>query len=97
MTEKQLLELVTQLAQWLGLLAYHTRDSRGSQAGFPDLVLAGKGGVIFAELKSDRGRLTGAQQEWRYTLLAAGCQWQQWRPADWYSGHIVAEMKRISE
>jgi hypothetical protein len=94
-TEEQLLDNVTELAQWLRLLTYHTRDSRRSAPGFPDLVIAGRFGVIFAELKSRAGNLTTQQQTWKWTLLASGQAWRLWRPADWESGHIEAELRAI--
>jgi len=47
--------------------------------GFPDLVLAKKGRMtIFAELKSDKGRVTPEQQRW-IDLLGG----EVWRPGDW--------------
>lgn len=54
-------------------------------AGFPDLVLArGVGdGVLFRELKSQRGSLDAGQKAWRDVLLAAGANWALWRPSDW--------------
>jgi hypothetical protein len=96
MTEAELLELVTELAKWLGLLAYHTRDSRRSAPGFPDLVLAGRKGVIFAELKSPAGGLKPDQVTWKYMLLTAGQAFFLWRPADWESGLIQAELRAIA-
>jgi hypothetical protein len=55
---------VLQLAGFYGWLAYHTHDSRRSQPGFPDLVLVRGPELIFAELKTDAGRLKRAQEEW---------------------------------
>jgi hypothetical protein len=95
-TEEQLLDSVTELAQWLRLLTYHTRDSRRSAPGFPDLVLAGRRGVIFAELKSRSGQLSSHQHGWKWTLQAAGQEWRLWRPADWESGDIHAELRAIA-
>jgi hypothetical protein len=46
--------------------------------GFPDLVLARDGEVLFRELKTDRGRLTEAQ---RHSLEVLGGE--VWRPNDW--------------
>lgn len=51
--------------------------------GFPDLVLAHPtGGVIFAELKSEKGRLSYDQQAWIEVLDAAGAEAYVWRPDD---------------
>jgi hypothetical protein len=51
-------------------------------AGFPDLVLAKAGRVIFAELKTNAAasKLTAEQAAWRDVLLAAGAEWFCWRP-----------------
>ena len=64
MTEKQFQAQVVQLATTLGYLVYHTYDSRRSQAGFPDLVLVGRGRVVFVELKTAKGRVSPAQKIW---------------------------------
>lgn len=53
--------------------------------GFPDLVLAKRGLVIFAELKTETGRLTTGQAAWLAELPpAAMCaRTHVWRPSDW--------------
>ena len=58
MTEAEHLEQVKAVALTCGWRLYHTFDSRRSAAGFPDLVLVRPPRVIFAELKSEKGRLT---------------------------------------
>lgn len=91
---------VIQLAKSAGWMVYHTYDSRRSEAGFPDLVLAHRDrGLIFAELKSASGKLTPAQQRWQKELGdairisdVAGDRFIDilvWRPADWESGCIA--------
>lgn len=55
-------------------------------AGFPDLVLI-RDRVIFAELKSDRGRLSDGQRQWIAALGDAGCEVHVWRPADFDTVH----------
>jgi hypothetical protein len=87
MTEKQLQQSITDLCRLLGLYAYHTRDSRGSAAGFPDLVIVGTS-ILHAELKTARGRLTVEQIAWKRAIVAAGGRWVLWRPDDWHSGEI---------
>jgi hypothetical protein len=49
---------------------YHTYDSRRSEPGFPDLVIAGYGQLIIWELKRQSEKPTEAQQEWLDTLAA---------------------------
>lgn len=51
--------------------------------GFPDLVIAGPGGHIFVELKSDTGRLSADQRHWLLTLAAGGAEVYTWAPKDW--------------
>src|SRR3990167_191204 len=47
--------------------------------GFPDLVLARHDRVIFAELKSEKGRSTSDQIAWANTMGGVFL----WRPSDW--------------
>lgn len=97
MTEDDLLARVLELAAKLRILAYHPYDSRRSTSpGFPDLVLAGRHGVIFAELKSGGGHMEPDQQTWRYQLLASGQPWKLYRPGDWTTGVIEADLKEIA-
>jgi len=83
-TEKELLQQVRELASLCGWLVYHTYDSRRSPEGFPDLVLVRGDKVIFAELKSEKGRMSPEQRMWLDALekvrRAETCLW---RPSDW--------------
>ena len=69
-------------------MVHHHHDSRRSEPGWPDLVLLKPGtpGVrarlIVAELKSENGKLTAAQQLW-LNGLSECIQTYVWRPADW--------------
>jgi VRR-NUC domain len=60
---------------------YHTRRSTGSVAGFPDLTLW-RERVVFAELKTERGRVTRDQWAVLDGLRAAGAEVYVWRPSD---------------
>jgi VRR-NUC domain len=88
--EKAFLARVQALAGSLGWLTYHTHDSRKSPPGFPDLVLV-RDRVVFAELKTDAGRLTDEQQEWLDRLGAAGAEVYVWRPRDWRQVRAVLD------
>jgi hypothetical protein len=85
-------QVVRDTALLMGWAAYHTHDSRRSDAGWPDLVLAGHGRALFVELKSQRGRLRAEQLVWLRRLHAAGCEVAIWRPAD--HGLVLAVLGR---
>jgi hypothetical protein len=88
LTERELQNAVIELAGYLGWRTYHTHDSRRSNPGFPDLVLV-RDRLIFAELKSAKGRLSPAQQFWLADLEHdAGQEVYVWRPSDWLDGTI---------
>lgn len=82
MSERDWQGQVLDLAKLQGWLAYHVFDSRRSEPGFPDWVLV-RDRVMFAELKSDTGRLTAAQRHWLGRLADAGAEAHVWRPRDW--------------
>lgn len=83
MTEAELQAQILDLCKHMGLLVYHTYDSRRSQPGFPDLVIVGKHGVLYRELKTDRGRVSKEQDQWLVALHATGADAKVWRPRDW--------------
>ncbi len=64
MTEKEWQAQVVELAKAEGWLVYHTQDSRRSNPGFPDLVLVRGVVQIGLELKTEKGKVSDAQQEW---------------------------------
>lgn len=79
-----LLHEVIELGEFRGWQVYHTKNSFGSQKGFPDLVLARAGsGSMFVELKRYNTDLKPDQVIWRDVLLASGSIWYLWRPSDW--------------
>jgi hypothetical protein len=62
--------------------------------GFPDLVLAGPGGLALAECKTGT-QLEPDQEAWRDVLRAAGAAWHLWHPADLWNGRILTELNRL--
>ena len=92
MTEKELQANIVKLARLLGYLVYHTYDSRKSEPGFPDLVMVrwGDHRLIFAELKSAKGKVTDPQRRWleHLGLVCMEVEAYVWRPEDWTSGTI---------
>lgn len=62
--------------------------------GFPDLVLVHpRGGVLFRELKSEKGRLSPEQVQWSVCLELAGANYAVWRPSDWPAVQIELARK----
>jgi hypothetical protein len=80
----------------LGLLGYHTRTSIGSPKGYPDWTIAGPGGQLWRELKTQRGTVTREQQAWLDTLTAGGADACVWRPEDLFSGRIANELVAVA-
>ncbi len=94
MTEAELLSTVRDACKWAGLLTFHAFDSRRSEAGFPDVVICGPHGVLFRELKAERGRLSPDQREWLDKLRQAGADAAVWRPDAW-PGRVLDELHGI--
>ncbi len=83
---------VVQLAQMNGWMVAHFRPARTAQGwrtamtgdkGFPDIVAARDGVHVFAELKTDKGRLSHEQANWLDNLKGNGQHVYLWRPGDW--------------
>ena len=80
-SEREFQASVTRVVEMLGGLVYHTYDSRRSAMGYPDLTIVTLNqGVIFAELKSVKGRVTDSQWVWLRGL--PDHQAYLWRPED---------------
>lgn len=82
-TEAQFMAQVVRLAKLFGWRCYHTRRSKGSEAGFPDLVLVRRPRVLFVELKAERGSMTPQQHEWLQALGECGLEVYVWKPSSW--------------
>lgn len=96
MTEAQFQQAIIECARWAGgWLVFHPRPAQTGgrwstpyigDAGFPDLVLVHRDrGTIFAELKTDRGKVTPGQRAWLNALEDSGAEAYLWRPQDWDS------------
>jgi hypothetical protein len=112
MSEKDFRQLVLDLAQTAGWRCYFTWRSTHSPAGFPDLTMVRGSRLIFAELKSERGTLSDAQEEWLADLNAVvrahsidlhpggrvPIAVYVWCPSDWPDivQVLTAELKRRS-
>lgn len=97
-SETEFLNLVVEYATIRGWLVHHDRPAMNragdyrtamqGDAGFPDLVLARYGRVVFAELKSKTGKPTPAQSRWadhlNYPLgFETAFDYYLWRPEAW--------------
>ena len=95
MKEADLQKAVIEHAKLLGWRIAHFSTSRAirdgafytaqrGNPGFPDLVLLRPPRMIFAELKTQRGRVDFDQATWLNGIeLVPGCEQFVWRPADW--------------
>jgi hypothetical protein len=103
-SENAFQQAVIDLARWAGWSCYHTLRSTGSTAGYPDLTLVRGDVLLFAELKSQHGRVTPAQATWLAALReVTHVESTVWRPGDWdvierrlLQGELVAGCSRIA-
>lgn len=90
-TEASFMRAVMQAAKLHGWECWHDVDSRKNAAGLPDLILLRGGVCIFAELKTDAGRLRPAQARYQELLAAVEAKAGGavrvfvWRPSQWAS------------
>ena len=100
MTERDLQRAVISLARRCGFLVAHHHDSRRQvgngrlvgdrdAAGLPDLILVRGKRVVFAELKTEKGKLRPAQKTWIDALRAVESDAagrvlvKVWTPSSW--------------
>jgi hypothetical protein len=83
-TERDFQNAIVELATYCGWRVYHTWNSKHSPAGFPDLVLVRPGRhVLFWEVKTERGKVSTAQQAWIDDLRNTGQIAVVLRPSNW--------------
>ncbi len=73
----------------------HSCNDPGCQRGFPDLVLIGRRGVLYRELKVPPDDLTREQRVIGYRLTASGQDYAVWTEADLASGLVWAQVNAI--
>ena len=87
MNETEFKTWVMDLARLRRWLIHHDRPGRTKSgwvtaleghSGFPDLVLARKGRLIIAELKTERGKLEPEQDAWLTALTGQGATPHAW-------------------
>lgn len=109
MREAALQRNVLELLKRTGWLAAHFHDSRRevtrrdgrslvigdkAAAGFPDIAATRRDVLLFAELKTEKGKLSPAQEQWlahlRWVEASSGglVIVRVWRPSSWHSGEI---------
>lgn len=82
LTERDFTTQIRELATLLHWRRYHTWLAKHSPAGFPDEVLVRPPRLIFAELKTDVGKVSPAQAEWLDDLAKLpNVEVYVWRPA----------------
>ena len=93
-SERDFREQIRHLCKVFGWKFYFTWLAIHSPKGFPDLVLRSveRKRIIFAELKTEKGKVTPSQQEWHDDLIACGQEAYLWRPSDF--DEIVEILKR---
>lgn len=101
-SEAELQAAVIEGAHAFGYLVAHFRPARTEHGyrtpvqadgkGWPDLVLVGRGRVLFRELKAVGGRASKAQLMWGVSLRAAGADYGVWTPVEWLTGQIEEEL-----
>lgn len=107
MTEAELLDAVTRKCNLWDLWWFHAYDSRRTVrgqdpservkagAGWVDLVIVGRHGALFVELKSEHERRSMAQVRWADRIVKAGLQYRLWRPEDLADDTISKALQEI--
>ena len=79
MPEKEWMAQAVGLAKQLGWMRYHVLRSKGSTPGWPDDALL-RERLILVEWKTEKGKLSDAQQDWIRALLQAKVEVYVCRP-----------------
>jgi hypothetical protein len=91
-TEKEWAQVVADYARLRGWTRYHPWLSAHSPRGWPDEALCRPPRLVLAELKSEKGKVSPAQQTWLDLLGACpGVEVYVWRPSDW--SHVQEILK----
>ena len=97
MSEKEFMAQLVQAARMLRWMVSHMTLPQRSEPGVPDLLMVRPPRVIFAELKSEKGRLTikqryspktgrslPNQKDWKDAFESCpGVEYYLWRPSKW--------------
>ncbi len=95
--------VVTFTPDWMKRLAFASMrkspraNRKWPKAGTPDLIMAGNGRLVIAELKSHTGKLGPGQDEWLEALRQVdGVEVFLWKPTDWIDGTIEQTLGRAA-
>jgi hypothetical protein len=88
-TEAKFQSDVEAMMKLFGWLHYHAPDNKPINGrlqnivpGFPDLCAVRGTRLLFAELKTELGTVSPAQERWAGALRTAGIEYYLWRPRD---------------
>jgi hypothetical protein len=77
------MEQVIEFLRICGWLVYHTKDSRKSAPGFPDIVVLKGKRQLVVETKRVGEEPTGEQERWLQAYVDVGAEVYVWTPDDW--------------
>lgn len=104
MTEEIFLNQIVETARWLGWYVYHPHRSYHSEPGFPDLTMVHpeKHRLIFAEIKSEHGKLTEGRLNKRGRWMPGQKEWlDALTDIDWAEVYVwqigEIELEQIAE
>jgi hypothetical protein len=81
-SEREWQKQVVHLASLAGWKVHHNWTEIHSPKGWPDLTFCKPPRLVFAELKSEKGKTTPEQDEWLNQLRECGQEAYVWRPSD---------------
>jgi VRR-NUC domain-containing protein len=81
-SERDFTEQLRDVAKALGYLRHHHWLAKNSSAGWPDEVLVRPPRCVYAELKSEAGKLSDMQIVWLNALAKCGLECYVWRPSN---------------
>jgi hypothetical protein len=93
--QARVLDLASSLRLHVHFCSMAKASWQGASPGFPDLVIIGRNGVLWRELKIPPDKLRPAQRALGYTLCASGQDWKVWVPGHLESGLIEKELEAV--
>jgi hypothetical protein len=94
--ERDFQRKVGSYATGIGVLHYHTHDSRRSESGFPDSTFVGRR-LMMRELKmTTKSRVRPDQKVWLQRLSDAGIDAGIWYADDYYQGVVQEQLDALT-